>query len=294
MTQSEDVSQPRPTGDPVTRHIRQVILVLLVIVLIIVVGFFLDARMNGRGPLAQTLPQTSSPEPSLTASQTDSSGVLSSSITPSLTSTEQPETVTPSATLPETPEPEVQGGTDFDLDKGVIFLSLAEGGHNRLFAYHPQNLPITRLTAGAWDDIDPAASPDGKRLAFASNRDGAWDIYFLELATGKTSRFTDTPEYDGSPSWSPDGLWLVYESYTTTLTVLAPLDSSAPQLTATLPVTITIPNLEILVQPADGSQAALRLTDDPAADMDPAWSPRDGRLRSCPTAAGKTRSGWRT
>ena len=277
MTQPQDASQPGSTGDPVTRQIRQVLLVLLVILLVVVVGFFLDARVNGRGPLAQSLPtQTTSPLPEATrtTSPTTSSGELPGLISSTITTTEGPSTVTPSATLlPQPGASSAQDATGFDLDTGVIFLSLNEDGHNRLFAYHPQNLPFTRLTAGAWDDIDPAASPDGKRLAFASNRDGFWDIYFLEIASGKTTRFTDTPEFDGSPSWSPDGQWLVYESYTTTLTVLPTREPAPAQLTATPPVTITIPNLEILIQPADGSQAALRLTDDPAADLDPAWSP---------------------
>ena len=44
-------------------------------------------------------------------------------------------------------------------------------------------------------------------------------------------------------------------------------------LTPTPPVTTTISNLELLIRPADGSQAALRLTNDPGADFSPTWSP---------------------
>jgi TolB protein len=63
---------------------------------------------------------------------------------------------------------------------------------------------------------------------------------------------------------------LVYESYTSTLSTLP---ASASEVTATPPVTVTIPNLEILIRPAAGDQPAVRLTDNPAADFAPAWSP---------------------
>ena len=70
-----------------------------------------------------------------------------------------------------------------------------------------------RLTAGDWQDLAPALSPDGKMLAFASNRGGYWDLYALSLADGQTLQLTDTPEYEGNPSWSPDNRWLAYEAY---------------------------------------------------------------------------------
>ena len=99
--------------------------------------------------------------------------------------------------------------------------------------------------------MQPAFSPDGKRLAFISNRNGYWDIYILELSTGLVSRLTDTPEYDGAVTWSPDGLWVAYESYVNE-------------------------NLDIIIRSVDLSQPPIQLTNHPAADEFPAWSP-DGR-----------------
>ena len=292
MTKAEDASQPRQTGDPITRSIRRVLMVLLVIVAIIVVAFFLDARINGRGPLAQLLlPPSQTPSPQTSPTLSESVTNLNTRTPPVSTATtlapNENNTPTSSATLAlstlstspaqEGTDPNISLPSSPILDEGALYLSMDEGGHEHLFAYHPQALPFTRLTAGAWDDITPSTSPDRKRLAFASDRDGRWDIYILDLVTGKTSRFTDTPEYDASPSWSPDGLWLVYETYTTTLTTLAETadgtSSPANALTPTPPVTATIPNLEVLIRPVDGSQAALRLTDDPAADFAPTWSP---------------------
>jgi len=61
---------------------------------------------------------------------------------------------------------------------------------------------LLRLTSGEWDDISPALSPDGKRIAFASNRSGYWDLYLLEIASGETTRWTKPkPMTGGGPSW---------------------------------------------------------------------------------------------
>ena len=78
---------------------------------------------------------------------------------------------------------------------------------------HRQAIPLYRITNGTWDDITPAISPDGKRIAFSSRRNGYFDIYILDLETGELSRVTDSLSYDASPSWSPDGQWIVYETY---------------------------------------------------------------------------------
>jgi len=143
------------------------------------------------------------------------------------------------------------------LQKGLIILSLIEGEYAHLFAYQPEiseaslGLPLTRLTIGPWDDTQPVFSPDGKKLAFVSNRNGYWDLYFLELSTGLVTRLTDSPEYDGSPTWSHDGLWIAYESYVAA-------------------------HLEIFIRSIDLTQPPIRLTSHTAADYSPAWSP-DGR-----------------
>jgi dipeptidyl aminopeptidase/acylaminoacyl peptidase len=78
---------------------------------------------------------------------------------------------------------------------------------------HPGRMPLTRLTNGDWDDITPAPSPDGTKIAFASNRLGHWDLFLMDLASGELTRLTDTPEYEGAPTWSPDGTFLAYETY---------------------------------------------------------------------------------
>ncbi len=77
----------------------------------------------------------------------------------------------------------------------------------------PQDLPLTRITTGDWNDTAPALSPDRTQLAFASDRNGFWDLYVMDLQTGDVKQITDSPEYNSAPSWSPDAQWLVFETY---------------------------------------------------------------------------------
>ncbi len=61
-----------------------------------------------------------------------------------------------------------------------------------------------RLTDDPWIEADPAWSPDGGRLAFASDRDGSLDLYVRDLETGSDRRVTDGAAAT-MPAWSPDG-----------------------------------------------------------------------------------------
>lgn len=160
--------------------------------------------------------------------------------------------ITETPTLEETP---IQTATEDFVPspsknaQEIVLLSIEEDGYAHLFAYIPNQMPLTRLTNGDWDDITPAPSPDGEHIAFASNRFGYWDLYLMDLSTGELTRLTDTPQYEGAPTWSPDGTFIAYETY---------LDD----------------NLEIVVGPADDpAKGAIRLTASPAADHSPAWAP---------------------
>ncbi len=68
-----------------------------------------------------------------------------------------------------------------------------------------------RLTDGDWDDAQPSWSPDGRDIAFVSNRTGARerntvaDVWVAAVADGAVRRITDERGSYGNPSWSPDG-----------------------------------------------------------------------------------------
>lgn len=134
----------------------------------------------------------------------------------------------------------------------MVVLAMSEAGYSHLFAYFPEDLSMTRLTSGEWDDESPSISPDGTRVAFSSNQNGYWDIYILDLLSGDTQQLTDDAAYDGAPAWSPDGQWLAFEKYVEE-------------------------NLDLYIQPPDGSLDAIRVTFNSGVDTAPAWKP-DGQL----------------
>ena len=71
---------------------------------------------------------------------------------------------------------------------------------------------IRRLTSNSALDYYPVWSPDGRHLAFWSDRDGNWDIYVMDSDGSKQRRLTDHSANDHSPSWSPDGRHLAFVS----------------------------------------------------------------------------------
>jgi dipeptidyl aminopeptidase/acylaminoacyl peptidase len=66
-----------------------------------------------------------------------------------------------------------------------------------------------QLTAGVKKDHSPRFSPDGRRLAFVSDRDGAPQIFVIDLAGGEPQKLTRAAEGFDAPVWSPDGKFLV-------------------------------------------------------------------------------------
>ena len=76
----------------------------------------------------------------------------------------------------------------------------------------------TQLTSGAFDEVGPRWSPDGKRIAFVSNRSAPdpdrannSDIFVVDATAGATPmQITTWPGPDNDPVWSPDGGQIAY------------------------------------------------------------------------------------
>ncbi|QNP75398.1 PD40 domain-containing protein [Streptomyces roseirectus] len=97
-------------------------------------------------------------------------------------------------------------------DGTTIAFCAYQGGGFHLWTMAPDGSRLRQLTSGPWDDRGVSWSPDGTRLAFASERGGndvtgsSYDIWTVEVATGRLTRLTDTPDAeDHDPAWHPDG-----------------------------------------------------------------------------------------
>ena len=71
--------------------------------------------------------------------------------------------------------------------------------------------PARRLTSGPAFDMQPRFSPDGKRIAITSDRDGLWNIWTVDVeADGKDGKQISREKrwFVNSPTWSPDGPYI--------------------------------------------------------------------------------------
>jgi dipeptidyl aminopeptidase/acylaminoacyl peptidase len=87
-------------------------------------------------------------------------------------------------------------------------------GHSRINVMNTDGVGVTLNPnpAGAYEDVDPAWSPDGLHIAFASNRGGNYDIYVMNANGTGVTRVTSEPRADRYPAWSPSGM-LAYRGY---------------------------------------------------------------------------------
>ncbi len=61
------------------------------------------------------------------------------------------------------------------------------------------------LAPGAHQDIHPDVSPDGRRIAFASDRTGRFEIWVMDTDGTGLRQITSGPDAKTWPAWSPDG-----------------------------------------------------------------------------------------
>jgi serine/threonine protein kinase/Tol biopolymer transport system component len=112
-------------------------------------------------------------------------------------------------------------GTYYDLswtpDGKILYASDASGSAD-IWETDADGSGRKQLTAGAGRNYAPAASPDGRRIAFHSNRSGVWQIWIMDRDGGDPRQLSSGDTDSNWPAWSPDGHWLVYEHKTASLT----------------------------------------------------------------------------
>jgi Tol biopolymer transport system component len=72
--------------------------------------------------------------------------------------------------------------------------------------------PLWQLTYDPGLQHDPTWSPDGRRVAYTSDRAGNSDIWVQALADPTPIRVTSSSAHEWQPDWSPDGRWLAFRS----------------------------------------------------------------------------------
>ncbi len=84
-----------------------------------------------------------------------------------------------------------------------------------IFAYSSVSAEVVQLTHGGGENYgsdSPRFSPDGKRIAYTSSKNGTYHIWAMDI-DGKNQREVTHLAYDISPAWSPRGDIIAFDSY---------------------------------------------------------------------------------
>ena len=100
----------------------------------------------------------------------------------------------------------------------IAFISNSDG-NSELYVVGADGSELVRLTNDPAPDEAFQWSPDGSKILYTSYRDGAdplslgignAEVFLVDLATQETRNLTLNDAWDGDPSWSPDGNWIVF------------------------------------------------------------------------------------
>ena len=90
--------------------------------------------------------------------------------------------------------------------KNVVFQAL-----NDLFVMEIGKKPV-RITDDSFYEVDPAWSPDGRFIAYSSDKAGTEDIYIRDMSNNTERRLTSLNGAEVGAAWSPDGKRIAFQN----------------------------------------------------------------------------------
>jgi Tol biopolymer transport system component len=96
-------------------------------------------------------------------------------------------------------------------DQVALFVK-KERGRNLLLINPLSGEVVSSIAMPIEQQLNPAYSPDGRRIAFSGIRGNQSDIFLYDLDGGTITNITSDNFYDGSPVFTPDGKYLIYSS----------------------------------------------------------------------------------
>ncbi|MFZ2053696.1 MAG: S9 family peptidase [Candidatus Aminicenantales bacterium] len=102
--------------------------------------------------------------------------------------------------------------------KNIIFSrvwvdKLNDRSNSSLWITDTEGKRVRELTSGNWRDSSPVWSPDGRKVAFISDRDGTSQVHVMWLDTREVAQLTHVESSPSSLSWSPDGRKLAFSMF---------------------------------------------------------------------------------
>jgi tricorn protease len=82
--------------------------------------------------------------------------------------------------------------------------------HGEIFTVATDRGEIQRVTETPWREQDPQWSPNGKWIAFFSDRSGREELWVADERGRNLKKLSDVDSEKGSTVWSPDSKWLAY------------------------------------------------------------------------------------
>ncbi|MFZ5586036.1 MAG: Tol-Pal system beta propeller repeat protein TolB [Thermodesulfobacteriota bacterium] len=175
---------------------------------------------------------------------------------------------------------------------GQLAAATSHTGKTNIFLSDQVGNLGANLTDGWGIDVAPSFSPDGRQMAFCSDRAGQPQIYIRDMDSGTIRRITYGHKYAAAPAWSPRGDRIAFQVMTNGVFQVATIrpDGSDQQILThgygggeeptwspdgrlIAYASRATGRYQIYVMTANG-QPIKRLTDLAGENANPAWSPR--------------------